>query len=46
MNSCGMRTAWLLPVETILGAALQEPGNDDPTAPVTTADLGIDLASL
>ena len=28
--------------EIVLSAALQEPGNDDPTAPSTTADLGID----
>jgi len=39
------RTRWVVPAasgETILGAALQEPGNDDPTSPTTTADLGID----
>lgn len=39
------RSRWATPAasgEVILGAALQEPRHDDPTAPLTTADLGID----
>ena len=39
------RTRWVEPVihgAIVLSGALQEPGNDDPTTPVTTADLGID----
>lgn len=39
------RARWVEPVingAIVLAGALQEPGNDDPTAPVTTADLGID----
>lgn len=39
------RAQWAAPAatgEVILAAALQEPQHDDPTAPSTTADLGID----
>ncbi len=39
------RATWAAPATAgaiVLSAALQEPGNDDPTAPTTTADLGID----
>lgn len=39
------RAAYATPAaagEIFLSAALQEPGNDDATAPTTTADLGID----
>jgi 3-oxocholest-4-en-26-oyl-CoA dehydrogenase beta subunit len=39
------RARWVGPAavgDVILGAALQEPGNDDPTAPTTRADIGID----
>jgi alkylation response protein AidB-like acyl-CoA dehydrogenase len=38
------RAQWVQPAlagDVILAAALQEPGNDDPTHPTTTADLGI-----
>jgi len=39
------RARWATPAangEVILAAALQEPQHDDPAAPLTTADLGID----
>ena len=39
------RARWATPAvsgEVLLAAALQEPHNDDPAAPLTTADLGID----
>jgi len=40
----GQREEWAQPAvagDVILAAALQEPGNDDPARPTTTADLGI-----
>lgn len=39
------RERWARPAaagDTILAAALQEPGNDEPARPTTSADLGID----
>ncbi|MFM8305323.1 MAG: acyl-CoA dehydrogenase family protein [Actinomycetota bacterium] len=44
-GDASQRSRWAAPAasgELILTAALQEPGNDDVTAPTTSADLGID----